>query len=105
MPIICGVIAYIVAWIIMPEGAYEAVLVGTDRRLRRSTTDRQIAGVCGGMAEYFDTDPTLMRLIWVVLSIFGGAIIGGVIAYVLAWVIIPRSDAASMSTVAPASSI
>jgi phage shock protein PspC (stress-responsive transcriptional regulator) len=102
--IIGGVIAYVVAWIIMPEGADESVPAVHDRRLRRSTTDRQIAGVCGGMAEYFDTDATLVRLIWVVLSIFGGAVIGGVIAYALAWLIIPNA-AASMSTVVPASSV
>jgi phage shock protein C len=95
--IVCGVIAYVVAWIIMPEGADEGVPAVQDRRLRRSTTDRQIAGVCGGMAEYFDTDPTLVRLIWVVLSIFGGAIIGGVIAYALAWLIIPKAEPVSLS--------
>jgi phage shock protein PspC (stress-responsive transcriptional regulator) len=95
--IIGGVIAYVVAWIIMPEGTDEAVPVAHDRRLRRSTRDRQIAGVCGGMAEYFETDPTLVRLIWVVLSIFGGAIIGGVIAYALAWLVIPNAEPVPMS--------
>jgi phage shock protein C len=95
--IIGGVIAYVVAWIIMPEGTDETVPVANNRRMRRSTTDRQIAGVCGGMAEYFDTDPTLVRLIWVVLSIFAGAVIGGVIAYALAWLIIPNAEPVSMS--------
>jgi phage shock protein PspC (stress-responsive transcriptional regulator) len=92
-----GVIMYVAAWIIMPEGADEPVLAVHDRRLRRSTTDRQIAGVCGGMAEYFGTDATLVRLIWVVLSIFAGAVIGGVIAYALAWLIIPRAESGSLS--------
>jgi phage shock protein PspC (stress-responsive transcriptional regulator) len=55
------------------------------------------------MAEYFDTDATLMRLIWVVLSIFGGAIIGGVIAYALAWVIIPNAEHVSMTPTGHAS--
>ena len=95
--IVFGVIAYVAAWIIMPEGADEAAPDVGDRRLRRSTTDRQIAGVCGGMAEYFQTDPTLMRLIWVMLSIFGGAVIGGVIAYLLAWLIIPKAEPVSMT--------
>jgi phage shock protein C len=95
--IIGGVIAYVAAWIIMPEGTDEPVPVAHDRRLRRSTTDRQLAGVCGGMAEYFDTDATLVRLIWVVLSIFGGAVIGGVIAYALAWLIIPNAEPVSIS--------
>ena len=61
-----------------------------------------MAGVCGGMAEYFDTDPTLVRLIWVVLSIFGGAVIGGVIAYALAWLIIPTSSGVAVSAPAHA---
>jgi phage shock protein PspC (stress-responsive transcriptional regulator) len=102
--IIFGVIAYVAAWIIMPEGTDDAVPSAGDRRLRRSTADRQIAGVCGGMAEYFQTDPTLMRLIWVVLSIFGGAVIGGVIAYLLAWLIIPKAEPVAMTPahVAPA---
>jgi phage shock protein PspC (stress-responsive transcriptional regulator) len=65
--------------------------------LRRSTTDKQIAGVCGGMAEYFQVDSTMVRLLWVVLSIFVGAIIGGVIAYLLAWLIIPRAEIVAMS--------
>jgi phage shock protein C len=95
--IIGGVIAYVAAWIIMPEGTDETVPVANDRRMRRSTTDRQIAGVCGGMAEYFNTDPTLVRLIWVVLSIFGGAVIGGIIAYALAWLIIPNAEPTSIS--------
>ena len=95
--IIGGVIAYVVAWIIMPEGTDDVAPVAHDRRLRRSTTDRQIAGVCGGMAEYFDTDATLVRLIWVMLSIFLGAVIGGVIAYALAWLIIPNAERVSMS--------
>jgi phage shock protein PspC (stress-responsive transcriptional regulator) len=95
--IIGGVIAYVVAWIIMPEGVSDELPAAHDRRLRRSTTDRQIAGVCGGMAEYFETDATLVRLIWVVLSIFGGAVIGGVIAYALAWLIIPNAEPLSMT--------
>ena len=96
--IIGGVIAYVAAWLIMPEGTDEPVPAVNDRRLRRSTRDRQIAGVCGGMAEYFDTDATLVRLIWVMLSIFLWAVIGGVIAYALAWLIIPNAEPVSMST-------
>jgi phage shock protein C len=92
-----GVIMYVAAWLIMPEGTDEAVPAAHDRRLRRSTSDRQVAGVCGGMAEYFNTDASLMRLIWVVLSIFGGVVIGGVIAYALAWLIIPNAEPVSMS--------
>ena len=95
--VIGGVIVYIAAWFIMPEGTDQAAPVADGRVLRRSTTDKQIAGVCGGMAEYFQVDSTMVRLVWVVLSIFVGAIIGGIIAYSLAWLIIPRAPHSSMS--------
>ena len=95
--IIGGVLAYLAAWLIIPESA-DAASVPAGRRLTRSTTDKRIAGVCGGLAEYFALDPTVVRLVWVILSILGGAVIGGVIAYVLAWLIIPRSQSVTMST-------
>lgn len=91
--IVGGVIAYVAAWILLPEapiGAHPAV---TGRRLFRSTTDRKIAGVCGGLAQYFSVDPTLVRLAVVILSIYPGAIVCGVIAYLIAWAIIPPGPA------------
>jgi phage shock protein C len=94
--VIGGVLAYIAAWLLMPEGP-ETVSTSPARRLTRSATDRQIAGVCGGLAEYFGVDATPVRLVWVIVSIFGAAVIGGVIAYVLAWLVIPRSSGVSMS--------
>lgn len=63
------------------------------KRLLRSRTDSKICGVCGGIGEYFDMDSTVVRLVWVVLSIFPGSIIGGIIAYVIAAVIMPEADA------------
>ena len=101
--VIGGVIVYLAAWLIMPEGDDQAVPAAERRVLRRSTTDRQIAGVCGGLAEYFVVDSTVVRLLWVVLSIFGGAVIGGVIAYALAWLIVPRATSGSVSTTVSAS--
>jgi phage shock protein PspC (stress-responsive transcriptional regulator) len=102
--IIGGVIVYVAAWFIMPEGTDQAGPVADGRVLRRSTTDRQIAGVCGGMAEYFDADPTAVRLLWVLLSVFVGAVIGGVIVYALAWLIIPQASGVSVQTTMSASS-
>ena len=99
--IIGGVIAYVLAWLVMPE-ATEAT-VPTGPRLTRSTTDRKIAGVCGGIAEYFAVDATLVRLIWVILSVLCGALIGGVIAYLLAWLIIPTGTHVVSSSTAQAS--
>jgi phage shock protein PspC (stress-responsive transcriptional regulator) len=99
--IIGGVLVYLAAWVIMPEGDSPAS-APQGRRLTRSTTDRQIAGVCGGLAEYLEVDATPVRLVWVILSVFCGAVIGGVIAYALAWLIIPRASDAPVSTAVPA---
>lgn len=57
-------------------------------RLYRSRSDRILAGVCGGVGEYLDTDPSLVRLGWVLLSVLGGS---GVLLYILAWLIIPEA--------------
>src|SRR5689334_20089564 len=59
--------------------------------LTRSATDSKIAGVCGGIAEYFGVDATIVRLIWLALSVVPGGIVGGVLAYILAWIVIPVS--------------
>ncbi|HSG16062.1 MAG TPA: PspC domain-containing protein [Anaerolineae bacterium] len=56
------------------------------KRLYRSTDDRWLAGVCSGLAKYFAVDPTLVRVIFVVLALIG---LGGVILYLILWVIIP----------------
>ncbi len=55
------------------------------RRFLRSKSDRKIAGVCGGLARYFNMDPTLARVLWVILSIvsFGAGIIG----YIILWLV------------------
>jgi phage shock protein C len=57
------------------------------KRLYRSLTDRKIAGVAGGLAEYFDTDPLILRLAFVVLSLAGG---GGVLIYFILWIVTPE---------------
>lgn len=57
------------------------------KRLYKSNENKMLDGVCGGIAEYFDIDPTLIRLIWVVLCAMGG---GGFLAYLIAALIIPR---------------
>ncbi len=61
------------------------------KRLYRSR-DRKIGGVCGGIAEYFNMDPTIVRLIWAVLALAYGT---GILAYVLAWIIIPEDPFSS----------
>lgn len=59
-----------------------------DKKLYRSESNKMIAGVCGGIGEYFDVDPTLIRLAWAVLSVFT-AIFGGIVLYIIAMIIMP----------------
>ena len=60
------------------------------KRLFRSTTDKKIGGVCGGLAEYFDIDPLLVRLLFIILVIVAG---GGVLLYLILWIITPEKPA------------
>lgn len=59
------------------------------KKLYLSTEDRKISGVCGGIAEYLNVDSTVIRLAWILFSMFT-AMFGGVIAYILAAIIIPE---------------
>ncbi len=56
------------------------------KRLYRSNTNKMICGVCGGLAEYINIDPTVVRLLWVVFSFAGGF---GLLAYIIAAIIMP----------------
>jgi phage shock protein C len=67
------------------------------RRLTRPRAGRKIAGVCAGFADYFDLDPTLVRLVWLVIVIFGGT---GLLAYAIGWILIPEEP---FALAAPAS--
>ena len=57
------------------------------KKLTRSRTDRKLCGVCAGIAEYFEIDPTLVRLGWVILSLVAGS---GVVAYFVCALVIPE---------------
>ncbi|HEV3399539.1 MAG TPA: PspC domain-containing protein [Actinomycetes bacterium] len=57
------------------------------RKLYRSRTNRKLAGVCGGLAEFFNLDPTLIRVLFVVLAVLGGS---GVILYLAMWILVPN---------------
>ena len=61
--------------------------VAKTRRLYRSRTDRKLAGVCGGLAQYFNTDATLMRVLFVVLALLGGP---GLVIYLVLWIVVPE---------------
>lgn len=56
------------------------------KRLYKSSIDKKVCGVCGGIANYFDVDPTVIRLIWVIFTLVGGS---GLIAYIIAAIIMP----------------
>ena len=57
-----------------------------EKKLYKSSTDKKLAGVCGGLAEYFNIDSTLVRLGWVVFCALGGS---GLLAYIIAALIMP----------------
>lgn len=62
------------------------------KRLTRSRTDRMLAGVCGGIAKYFDIDPSLVRIGFVLLALFAGGGILGIVAYIVMMIIIPEES-------------
>jgi phage shock protein PspC (stress-responsive transcriptional regulator) len=91
--IVLGLVAYLAAWILMPRAESPAPL-STRPRLVRSDTDRRIAGVCGGLAEYFALDPTLVRVAWIIISVVPGFVVFGLMAYAVAWFVMPKGPIA-----------
>lgn len=59
------------------------------RRIRRSRTNRSIAGICGGLGEYFGVDPTLLRIVTLLLILFGGLSLW---VYIILWIVIPEEE-------------
>ena len=59
------------------------------KKLYKSQTDKKLCGVCGGIANYFDIDATLVRLGWIAFTLFGGC---GIIAYIIAAIVIPNEE-------------
>jgi phage shock protein PspC (stress-responsive transcriptional regulator) len=58
------------------------------KKLFRSRSDKWLGGVCGGLARYFETDPLLIRLLWIVVTIFSMGV--GIIAYILFWIFVKK---------------
>ena len=58
-----------------------------NKKLYRSSTNYKLAGVCGGIGEYFNIDPTVIRLAWILFSVMGGA---GLLAYIVAAIVMPK---------------
>ena len=73
-------------------GGYTGERIGepepAPRKLYRSRSDRAIAGICGGLAAYFDADPTMIRLVMLLLILFGGLSIW---EYIILWLIVPKA--------------
>ncbi len=61
------------------------------KRLMRSSTDKKLGGVCAGIADYFEWDPTLVRILWVVLTLMPVPIFPGIIGYLVAWIVMPEA--------------
>jgi phage shock protein C len=66
----------------------------TRKVLQRSRVNRKIAGVCAGFAEYLELDPTLVRIVWLMLAFFWGC---GVLGYIVAWIIMPEEPLSQVS--------
>lgn len=68
--------------------SFPAEIVDMEKRLSRSRNDRKLAGVCGGIAEYYGWDPTLVRVAWIVLTLLGGS---GILIYLIMWLVMPEA--------------
>jgi phage shock protein C len=71
------------------------------RRLMRSVTDRKFAGVCGGIAEYFDIDSTTVRLLWVLAVILPIPLVPAFLGYFVAWIVMPKAPLPSANPLPP----
>ena len=61
----------------------------SSKRLYRSRKNKVLGGVCGGLGEYFDIDPSLIRLIWLLVVFMGGS---GVLIYIILWIVLPEGE-------------
>ncbi len=89
-------------------GAPQSVSAGTphtSKRLMRSISDKKIAGVCGGIAEYFDIDSSIVRLIWVLIVLLPVPFVPAFIGYFVAWLVMPPAQPASVVLPPPAPTV
>ena len=69
--------------------------VEDSRRLKRSRRDKKIGGVCGGFGEYFNVDPTLVRVLWILAVLLGGT---GLLLYIILWIVMPLDADPDLAT-------
>jgi phage shock protein C len=74
----------------------------SSKRLMRSATDVKIAGVCGGVAEYFEVDPTVVRLVWVLLCLLPVPVVPAFLGYIVAWIVMPKAPVPTVAAAQPA---
>lgn len=60
-----------------------------NKKLYRSMMDKKLCGVCGGLGEYFDIDPTVIRVAWILFALLGGS---GLLAYLICAIVIPQQN-------------
>ena len=84
-----------------PAASSAGVDPGVRKRLVRSSTDKKIAGVCAGLADYFDLDVTIIRIIWLLAVLFAGT---GVLVYAILWIALPLAPTPAASTSATVTS-
>lgn len=102
-----GVVAYLIGWMIIPDSSAAdavapaaTVATSSPRRFYRSRTGKKLGGVCAGIAEYSSMDVSLVRLLWVLLSVIPGAVVLGLVSYFVCWIVIPEAPDA-MPSAAP----
>jgi phage shock protein PspC (stress-responsive transcriptional regulator) len=94
-----GALAYLIMWAAVPVQPGTAAAAATPGRLHLSGSDRKIAGVCGGLGEYFRLDPVFFRVAFLLLVFAGGT---GVFLYLALWLLVPRGQTPASTTVATA---
>jgi phage shock protein PspC (stress-responsive transcriptional regulator) len=91
-----GLLVYVVMWILVPEQTGAEGQPRPAKRLHLSSSDRKIAGVCGGLGEWLDVDPVLFRVAFVVLALVCGV---GILLYIVLWLVVPRAPGAPSAPV------
>jgi phage shock protein C len=74
---------------------------GDRKRLVRSSTDKKLGGVCAGLADYFDLDPTMVRVLWLLAIFLGGT---GFLVYIILWIVLPLAPTGEVSSSATVAS-
>ena len=83
-----GLVLYFVIWVMVPMNDFSGSLEGQGKKLVLSNKEKKIAGVCAGFGNYFDIDPTLFRIVFVLLVFAGGS---GILVYLILWMVMPSA--------------